>query len=533
LTAGSRALLVTAGVAVFAGCGERHSSTPQRVVIVSIDTLRPDHLGCYGYARPTSPEIDRFRRDAVLLRSAIAQVPSTLASHASLFTSLRPQHHGASVAASSRLKPGVRTLAEVLRTAGFATASFNGGGQLHRSWGLDRGFDTYVSATDSSTAEIGEDTLSGQVARGTAWLDRIGRRPFLLFLHTYEVHHPYTPAPERLRQMESGYSGNLPDRISIRLLEKINAGQRRLGPADLAHIEAAYDAEIASADAGFGELVRWLRERGLYDSTLVVLTSDHGEAFGERGRVGWHGDALYDEQIRIPLIVKLPGGRLAGTSIESQVREIDLAPTVLSELGLPIPAEFSGSAIDLAGGAADHPPWAVATIDGNPRSQTIRTLRWKWYDGHLYDLERDPRENHDLERGHRDLESDLENRLAAILHSRELVPLTAAEPPEDVRKELGATGLRVGTGALTPALGRNARRAQRAGTTSNLRGFGSASSLRARWSTSSRAARASAVAFSAGSFSAATRSRRRRSCRSCPSPVDQATEYACHRIGVL
>ena len=282
------ALLLAGALAPSAACVSRggHSSSLRAVVLVSIDTLRPDHLGCYGYAKPTSPEIDRFREQAVFFRWAIAQAPSTLASHASMLTSLGLQHHGASIAANSALKPGVLTLAELLRRAGFATASFNGGGQLHKSWGLDRGFDVYESATDSSTAEVGEDTMAGQVAKATAWLDRIGDRPFFLFLHTYEVHHPYTPTPERLRQMESGYSGGLPDRISIRLLEKINSGEHHLGPQDLAHIVATYDAEIASADTAFGNLLQRLRSRGLrFDARRPDLRSRRGLRGAGQGRL--------------------------------------------------------------------------------------------------------------------------------------------------------------------------------------------------------------------------------------------------------
>lgn len=410
------------------------------VVIVSIDTLRPDHLGCYGYRRPTSPRIDAFRREAVLLRDVVASAPSTLASHASMFTSLRVQHHGASVAAQSALRPGVLTIAELLRAAGFATASFNGGGEMHRVWGLGRGFEVHESATDSSVSEIGVDTLEDQVQRAKPWLESAGSRPFFLFLHTYEVHHPYTPAPEQLRSLEGAYSGRLPDRISIRLLEKINSGQRKLAPGDLEHIVATYDAEIASADAGFGQLVDLLRRLGRYDSSIVVLTSDHGEAFGERGKVGWHGDALHDEQIRIPLIIKLPGGQLAGRTVEPQVRGIDLAPSLLSQLGLPVPPQFSGTPIDLAGGAPEHPPWSMSTIDGRPRSAAVRTQRWKWYEGRLYDLEHDPGETRDVAALHRQVDRDLEERLVAALRSRELAAPTPVSMPGEVEEQLRALG---------------------------------------------------------------------------------------------
>jgi arylsulfatase A-like enzyme len=421
-------------------CASRPSPAAPAVVIVSIDTLRPDHLGCYGYPKATSPHIDAFRREAVLLRQVVAAAPSTLASHASMFTSLRVQHHGASISVPSALRPGVLTIAELLQRAGFATASFNGGGQLHRSWGLDRGFGVYESATDSSDAEIGADTLAGQVEKARAWLESVGPRPFFLFLHTYEVHHPYTPSAERLRHMEAAYSGTLPDHISIRLLEKINSGERLLQPGDLEHIVAAYDAEIASADAGFGDLRSLLRRLGRYDSSIVVLTSDHGEAFGERGRVGWHGDSLYDEQVRIPLVVKLPGGHLAGRTVETQIREIDLAPTLLSRLDLPVPPEFSGTPIDFEGGAPDHPPWAVAGIDGNPRSIAVRTAQWKWYEGHLYDLDRDPGETRDVASLHPDVDRDLARRLLAMLASREIAPRSPTGPEESVRDQLKALG---------------------------------------------------------------------------------------------
>lgn len=411
------------------------------MVLVSIDTLRPDHLGCYGYEKPTSPQIDAFRRDSVLLRQVIAQAPSTLSSHASMLTSLWPLHHGASIARSSALRPGVETLPELLRRAGFATASWNGGGQLHRSWGLDRGFDVYVSATDSSsTVDVGEDTLAQQVQAARPWLEGVRRRPFFLFLHTYQVHHPYEAAPAQLRQMERSYHGGLPDRISVRLLEKINEGIHPLRPGDLEHIEAVYDAGILAADSGFGELVRLLKGLGRYEGATIVLTSDHGEAFGERGKVGWHGDALYDEQIRIPLLIKLPGSRLAGMRLDAQVREIDLAPTLLSLLGLPVPPSFSGSVIDLAGRAADHPPWALASLDGNPHSVALRTRRWKWYEGQLFDLRADPGERRDLAALHASVERDLAARLAAILQSREIAPETPTVQTEEARNELRALG---------------------------------------------------------------------------------------------
>ncbi len=423
-----------------AACRSPERRPPQAVVLVSLDTLRPDHLGAYGYAKPTSPEIDRFRRDSVLFRDAVANAPSTLPSHASILTSLGPLHHGASLARESALRPGVPTLASVLREAGFATASFNGGGQLHRTWGLDRGFEVYESAPASASAEIGDDTMSQQLAAARPWLASVRERPFFLFLHTYEVHHPYTPRPERLAAMETHYGGRLPNEISIRLIKKINSGRKKLLPGDLEHIVAAYDAEIASADAGFAELLRLLREMGRYESALVVLLSDHGEAFGERGKVGWHGDTLYDEQLRIPLIVKLPARRLAGTTIDAQVSGIDIAPTLLSILGIPIPSGFSGSAVDLEGRAARHAPWSIAGLDGVANEIAVRTSSWKWYTGRLYDLRQDPRETVDVSGRHPDVTELLEGKLADIARSRPQAESTPVEVDRTLAERLEALG---------------------------------------------------------------------------------------------
>jgi arylsulfatase A-like enzyme len=410
------------------------------VVLVSIDTLRPDHLGCYGYPRPTSPAIDRFREEAVLFEQAVAHAPSTLSSHASMFTSLLPPHHGASVLDRSAVTPGAPLLARVLRDAGFATASFNGGGQLHPVWGLDGGFDVYESFAESEGDRLGEDTFRERLAAARDWIQSVRDEPFFLFLHTYEVHHPYTPEPERLALMDSGYEGRLPGHISIRVLEKINAGIKELRPGDRDHIVAAYDAEIASADAGFAELLALLRQLGRYDSSLIVLTSDHGEAFGERGRIGWHGDSLYDEQLRIPLLVRLPGGRLGGTSVTSQVRGVDLAPTVLSLLGLPAPEGFSGSAVDPGGQAGPDPQGALAGIDGSPNELAVRTPRWKWYQGQLFDLAADPGERTDVAPQHPEVEQDLAGQLAELVRSRPPAGKTPIEVDDELEERLKALG---------------------------------------------------------------------------------------------
>jgi arylsulfatase A-like enzyme len=384
-------------VAGLTGCHVGERARPvraQAVVLVSIDTLRPDHLGCYGYPSPTSPNIDAFRKDAVLFREAIAHAPSTLPSHASLLTSLIPHHHGASIARGTALATGRLTLAEKFRQAGFATASFNGGGQLDATFGLDRGFDVYETPGGQG-ADLAHDRFVREVEAGLAWIGGIARRRFFLFLHSYEVHHPYTPDAEARARLPERYDGPLLPDISIALLQEVNAGRRVLTPADRAHIVHAYDREIRSVDEAFGRLVAGLRAADLYEESLVVLTSDHGEEFGEHGVMGWHGHSLHDELLRVPLLIKFPRSWRGGRTMEAQVRGIDFAPTALTAAGVGVPPAFEGTElVQYVAGGAGPPPYAVAALDGG--GTALRSREWKWIQRSLFRLSTDPGERADV-----------------------------------------------------------------------------------------------------------------------------------------
>lgn len=378
-----RALLLPAlGIlSTLAASGSCREAQRHNVILISIDTLRADHLGCYGYQRNTTPRIDAFRRAATLFEQAFAQAPSTLPSHASIFTSLLPSHHGASVANSSGVDPGAVTLAEILKREGYETASFNGGIQLDPLYGLARGFDTYVSARPSvASADLlvdPVDRFDHAVTEGMEWMRDRKAKPLFMFLHTYETHHPYTPDPALLALMDPDYDGSLPDDIGVDLLKRINDGEMEIDDADLDHVIAAYDAELRSVDAAFGKLVDFLQQEGLYDDAVILVTSDHGEEFGEHGFVGWHSHSLYDELLRVPLLVKLPGSRGGERSVAAQVRGIDLAPTILDELGLTIPESFEGtSLLPAIVGSGDVPEYAVSQKDVPiPDEELLKKLR--------------------------------------------------------------------------------------------------------------------------------------------------------------
>jgi arylsulfatase A-like enzyme len=384
--------------ATVAACGPgRRAEGPapaENVILVSIDTLRADRLGCYGREPSFTPNIDAFRKDAVLFEPTIAQAPSTLSSHASLFTSLLPQHHGASIERRHSLAPDHLTLAEVLRAAGLKTAAFHGGGQLDAVFGLNQGFDVWKTP-GHRPGEPFSDLFQPTVAAALSWLEEIRRERFFLFVHTYEVHHPYTPSPEDLAVVETSYDGSLPSEISIDLLNAINDKRFAITPEDLRHIENTYEAEIRSTDAAFGVLIEGLRRLDLYEQTLVVFTSDHGEEFGEHGVVGWHSHTLYDELLRVPLLIKYPGSWHAGQTLSDQVRLLDVAPTIVGSLGLDRPTVFEGANLTLyAAGGPPPAPYAVSALEEGGTS--IRTLEWKRIRRSLFDLSHDPGETEDV-----------------------------------------------------------------------------------------------------------------------------------------
>ena len=232
---------------------------PVPVVLVSIDTLRPDHLGCYGYARPTSPNLDAFRKDAILFTNAFAHAPSTSPRTPRSDLSPTPSPWGLD---RQRLLGVARGRDPGRGDAGgrYSTASFNGGVQLDASYGLDQGFDLYVSAKprDSGPETLVDETdrFGHEVEQARIWIQTQRGRAFFLFLHTYEVHHPYTPEERRLESFRGGYHGPLPDQITLDLLDEVNHGKRTLEPRDRQHIVDTYDAEIRSADRAFG--LSWL-----------------------------------------------------------------------------------------------------------------------------------------------------------------------------------------------------------------------------------------------------------------------------------
>jgi arylsulfatase A-like enzyme len=344
------------------------------VVLVSIDTLRADHLGVYGYRRPTSPTLDRLAAESLVFARAFATAPWTLPSHASLLTGLYPEEHGAGRSESTDPLPaGVPTLAEILRGAGYRTLAFTAGGVMSRRSGLDRGFEVWREHTRANLRSV----LPGV-------FDELGthvERPFFLFLHTYDVHGPYEQPPDaRTFRADGGDPRVTPaewERIVRMGHHRYQRFERFRGLED---VVAAYDSGIRFVDTALAGLFERLREVGAWEGALVVVTSDHGESLYDRALYVSHTYTLHDEVIRIPLLVRLPEARRVGRR-EELVDLVDLVPLVLEELGLAPPARISGSnPLSRAEGSA--PPKTLVRGEASHTGQRyVRSTRWKLVSG--------------------------------------------------------------------------------------------------------------------------------------------------------
>ena len=318
------------------GDADSPGAKPPHVLIFLVDTLRADRLGCYGYHRPTSPNIDRFAAGAVRFEHAVAQSSWTRPSTASILTGLYPHSHGAR-SRNHVLARDVAYLPEVLRSIGYRALGVSSNSIAGPTFGFRRGFSHFKQLPENLSSPGIHIPVWRVVNETLEWLERIGPQDsFFVFMHAMDPHAPYyPPEPHRSRFAPDAPAGALGKNMG------------KLQPFEIPHLSDLYDAEIAAVDEHFGRLLEELDRRGFLDDTLVVFVSDHGEEFQDHGNHG-HGSNLYREQIHVPLIVQLPARLRAAVErsvVEEQVQQIDIAPTILEAIGRPDLIEADGQSL--------------------------------------------------------------------------------------------------------------------------------------------------------------------------------------------
>ena len=393
------------------------------VLLVSIDTLRADALGCYGNANARTPTIDSLAAEGVLFEDATSQANTTVPSHATMLSGLYPIEHGA-VSNGRPLSSRARTLGDLLARTHHTAGFVSGFTLVDESCGLASRFDWYddqllawrwlprvverlhlVGALIRLAERRGLDIRRADrpaeetVDAALAWLATRGDEPLFTFVHLYDPHVPYEPPAAFARLHDANYEGS-------RNWYDLDAGAReRLvkDPSQVARMKALYAGEVSYADAQLARLLEGLRASGRLERTLVILASDHGEGMGSHGYWFDHGTFLFDEELHVPLVLRLPKAAHAGRRVKEQVRLLDVAPTVLDVLGLQPATPLSGaSLLPLAQGLPDdrrRPSFALADIAGSlsgfelrGQRQSLRTARCKlvWTSSHWLDAERVP-----------------------------------------------------------------------------------------------------------------------------------------------
>lgn len=453
--------------------------TQPDVLLIVVDALRADHLSCYGYDRPTTPRLDRLAEETTLYERAFSTTSWTPPAHASMFTGLYPSRHG--TIARPNLQPDVPTITEALRDAGYATMgvvqTYPVGGAAGFARGFDRFFSPFEAARPSlpllgqRALEFTPEFLSYLWRRATQGYDASWRnmlklrrwlaaedRPTFGFINLHSVHGPYRPPRSYAGRFATA---ELRARADVRVARRLATGGGyeymtgglQAGEHEWALVRAWYDEEIAYADMLVSRLVESLRRRRRYHEALIIITSDHGEHFGEQG-LAFHGFALDDALLRVPLMIKWPGDEGAGVRDDRLVSLVDLASTIAQVTGVELPGEVDGRSLadsDVGHDAvfAEFHPSMLAQHTarmanlGRPAPerlqralQAVRTERHKLVRGAdgtvaLYDLAADPAEQCDISAGEPELVAALQARMDVALLPPERWPPWGEEEYDD------------------------------------------------------------------------------------------------------
>jgi arylsulfatase A-like enzyme len=428
------ALAIASVFIAILGCSSKKDPAARpNLILISIDTLRADHLGCYGYPRPTSPAIDQLASEGVVFKNVMATSPWTLPSHGSMLTGMYPSRMSLN-SYESKLPSTATTLSMLLAKNGFKTAAVVNSIFLRQKHGFDRGFDYFVATPGIN------DSAPSIIKLSKLWMRHQGQQPFFLFIHIFDAHSSYFPHKKYKEKFVRPYKG--PVNGSTSFLHKIRNGEYEPQKEDVDHIIDLYDAEVRQVDDNLKDLFDYLRTSGVLDSSVVIISSDHGEEFLEHGGV-FHGKTQYQELLKIPLIIRGPGIP-SGRRISAVSSLVDVMPTALSLLGLPVPAALEGTSLvpmwkTGESGLTERSVFAEADHN-NEQDNIKRAVRYQNYKLHydlltkkieLYDLAVDPFEQTDIAENHPQIVDRLFKKLTIFMQppqkSKQIVPLSNGE----------------------------------------------------------------------------------------------------------
>jgi arylsulfatase A-like enzyme len=355
-------LLIVTSLAVLGAFNFSSDRGRPNIVLISLDTLRADRLSSYGYARATSPTIDALAQQSALFENAITPAPWTLPAHVSMLSGLYPHSHGVVQPRGSKISDSVPLLAELLKAHNYATIAVTAKGYLAKSYGFDRGFDQYAQLAPPRK------NIRDSVALATAEIKRVPQgKPFLLFLHTYDLHCPYTPPRRFLHRFKSEDA----EEIDTSQCGSTFYNTQQVSWGQAQYISDRYDESILAVDEGLKRLFAYLESRSDRDNTIIIITSDHGEEFLEHGQIG-HQGSLHRELLFVPLIIKVPGK--AARRVSQEVSLIDITPTILALTGISAPSTLDGvSLLPLIEGSGASAPTRDFQYSELDRGEILRS----------------------------------------------------------------------------------------------------------------------------------------------------------------
>ena len=374
------------------------------VVIYVVDALRADRLGCYNKGIQTSPNIDAFAQNSTLFKNAYAAASWTKASVASIFTGVYPPAHGA-VGRGGTLDTRIPTIAEIMKHAGYHTAAFVTNGNISGEFGFAHGFDIYDYLPENQTgSEIY--TSSEELLDKIEPTLRKLREPFFVYIHQSDPHAPYTPPKELAEKFIPADAEPIAGTMDV--VKKLVYRALTPKPRQIKYLLGLYDGEVNAADAGFARFMEMLERRGIADKTIIVFSADHGEEFYDHNGFT-HGGTLYQELVRVPLIIRCPNGSDCPKNITRPVSLVDLAPTLLDFLGIEAPESMKGLSLRAPDQPFIRPIYFHESLDKTAKEALLdwpiklirninginqwgdRVLEWE-----MYDLESDPLEQHPI-----------------------------------------------------------------------------------------------------------------------------------------